>query len=532
MTLPIRRLFILTLATAAACGGLGTPTPLTPGVLLAQVPPEEGTADYATTDAVPLGPAFENALTGISVRPPMGSKKIERAGNTDEIVQFVDDKRNWTLRVSRLRFSKPIVLTDPGANKGLLELSLEKLKEAGTAEVLRSEVTNVGSRGVPDTGLLAVRYQLDTKRPRLAQQALIQFSETLYYVVELDSPGSKPGTGAAEASNAEKTAVATFTAVVDSVKLLDRQDVREAQNQRLFATRALYVNLTEDRLRKAITPERWIRLIQDGKDVGYSYVVEEEAERGGRKGVLIGVRSRTVPGEGQQVDAESFMFTSADRRMEEWSNIAKFTVDGKTRSSTEVGASSLSVRRQLVKGERPGEGKDENQPAVRETDDYRLTVTYSARGTPTEVSLPPWYLPQAMGHLLPRIVPLNEPKKYMFASYINEQRAVMMRYVDVLAEKDVEIGGKKYRAVPVSDRVGIEGVPTIHYMTKSGDYLGSVNETAKIVVLPTDAATLERLWTNADLSRPKPPAGPIRLELPPAGGMRGEDPGTSPRGPR
>ncbi len=497
----------------------------------AQVPGVTG-GEVVDEGALPLGPAFENALSGISVRPPLGSKRIDRAGSPDEIVQFADDQRNWTMRVSRLRFSKPMALTTKGQAPGLLELSVEKLKEPGSAEVLKSEVTNVGTRGVPDTGLIAVRYQQGTKGPRLAQQALIQFSETLYYVVELDSPGSKPGTGSEEASAAERTAVATFTAVVDSVKLLDRSDVREAQNQRLFATRALLLNWTEERLRKAVAPERWMRLIQNGKDIGYSYIVEEESERGGKKGVLIGVRSRTTPGEGQQVDAESFMFVAADRRFEEWSNVAKVTVDAKTRSSTEVGASSLSVRRQLAKGELSGDGKDERQPAVRETEDYRLTVSYSGLSAAIEVDLPPWYLPQALGHLLPRLVPLGEPKKYLFASYIAESRSVMMRYLDVLAEKEVEIGGKRVRAVPVTDRVGIEGAITTHYMTRAGEYLGSVNEVAKIVILPSDAATLERLWTNPDLSRPKPPPMPSRPAIPLPSGMRGEEPGTSPRGPR
>lgn len=461
-------------------------------------------------EAVPLGPAYDNPLSGISFRPPAGSREIRRAGNPDEIVQFVDDRRDWKLRVSRLRFSRPVPLQSSGATKGLLELSVEQLQASGTTELLRSEVTNVSARGVPDTGLIALRYQLGTSPPRLAQQAIIQFTEQLYYVLELDSPGIKVGSGADASSAEEQTAVATFTAVVDSVVLLDRSDVREQQNQRLFTTRAFLLNLTDDRLNRVLVPERWLRLIQDGKDVGYSYVVEEVAERAGRRGVLIGVRSRTVLGSGaeqRQVDAESFMFVTGDRRFEEWSNVARVTEGGSVRSSSEVGAGSKSLRRVLARGERPGDGVDERQPPVREIDEHKLTVVLSARAgaPPLEFDLPPWYLPQAIGHLLPRLLPVSEPRQYLFASYVSERAAVMMRYVDVLAEREVVLDGQRVRAVPVVDRIGIEGDPTVHYVTRDGRYLGSVNESAKITVLPSDAETLRRIWLNADLTRPRIP---------------------------
>lgn len=469
-----------------------------------------GVAVVRGQEAVPLGPAFDNPLAGISFRPPVGSKEIRRAGNADEIVQFVDDKRDWTLRVSRLRFSRGVPLQSSGNTRGLLELSVEQLKASGATELLKSEVTNVSARGVPDTGLIALRYQLGTAAPRLAQQAIIQFSDQLYYVLELDSPGIRVGSGAGESSPEEQTAVATFTQVVDSVVLLDRSDVREQQNQRLFATRAFLLNLTDERLMRPLVSERWLRLIQDGKDVGYSYVVEETSERSGRRGVLIGVRSRTMTGTGadqQQVDAESFMFTTADRRFEEWSNVARVSAAGNVRSSSEVGASSKSVRRVLMQGQLPGDATDERQPPVRDVDEHRLTVVLSGRsgGAPIEIDLPPWYLPQGMGHLLPRLLPLGEPRQYLFASYVSERAAVMMRYVDVLPEREVTLDGQRLKAVPVTDRIGIEGDPTIHYLTRDGQYLGSVNERAKISVLPTNAATLQRIWANADLSRPRIP---------------------------
>ena len=92
----------------------------------------------------------------------------------------------------------------------------------------------------------------------------------------------------------------------------------------------------------------------------------------------------------------------------------------------------------------------------------------------------------------------------MFAVYVSDQSHVMHRYVDVGSEQDVDLAGQHVRAVPISDRVGLEGAPTIHYISADGKYLGSVNKESKITILPSDAATLQKIWANkANLTRPR-----------------------------
>lgn len=493
--------------------------PVTPPPAAQQEPPSAFGNKEQGQDSELLGPYFESQRAAIAFRPPAGAKEIRRVGNSDEIVMFVNDQKEYQLKLSLLRFSRPMPLvakkTDP--TLGLLEITTEKLKEAPSAEVVRSDLTNVSGKGIPDTGLLAVRFLSGTKY-KLTQQAIIQFSDrpdqaSAYYLLDLTSPGSKPGTPAAEAIQEEKAAVEVFSAIVDSIKLLNREDVRREQDQQLFRTRTLYVNWTPTKLKASLTPERWLRLIQDGKDIGYSYVIEEESERAKRSGLLVGVRSRTVQGEGDkrvQVDAESMLFTSFDRRYEEWSNVAQETTKSGKKPMTELGTSVLEDRRVLDRDVIPGDekAKDPNQPGTRREEDYRLTVTYTSRTSapPIEFSLPPYYLPQALGHLLPRLVPLNEPKTYQFASYVGEQRAIMRRYVEVQTEKEVTLAGRTFRAVTVSDRIGLEGAPTFHYLTKSGEYMGSESPVAKIVILPADSETIQKIWANsADLSRPEAP---------------------------
>jgi hypothetical protein len=100
-----------------------------------------------------------------------------------------------------------------------------------------------------------------------------------------------------------------------------------------------------------------------------------------------------------------------------------------------------------------------------------------------------------MGQMLPRLLP-NDKEKYMFAFYVSNQKNVMARYVDVDAATDVVLDGQQVHAIPISDRIGVDGITTIHYVSRQGEWLGSVNEDSKLQVLPTDAGTLANIWKN------------------------------------
>jgi hypothetical protein len=180
---------------------------------------------------------------------------------------------------------------------------------------------------------------------------------------------------------------------------------------------------------------------------------------------------------------------------------------------TEFGSSDATIKRVLVPGAAKGEGKDEKQPPVQQFEVISLdvqTVGKSASARPLKQDLPPWYLPQGLSHLLPRLLPLREPKTFMFAVYVGDAHAVMHRYVDVGSEQVVELNGQQVRAVPITDRIRLEGSPTIHYLDPdSGKYLGSVNKESKFTILPSTSEELQKIWANkADLTRPRQQPNP------------------------
>jgi len=95
----------------------------------------------------------------------------------------------------------------------------------------------------------------------------------------------------------------------------------------------------------------------------------------------------------------------------------------------------------------------------------------------------------------------------MFAFYVGDEHEVMARYVDVEPVQDVEFDGRVQRAVIVRDRIGVDGSPTLHYVTRDGQWLGSVNEEQKLTVLPSDAETIRMLWKDAKLGSDAAEAG-------------------------
>lgn len=553
---------------------------LAPAMVLAQAAPPanepppldilEGRPDVAAPTKL-VGERFESKSTGLAFNPPAGMKrKPLKSAETDPLVHYVDESRGWQLVATQGTLSDSIALSsaevtavDPNAQApaGLLELASEEIKTTyPAATILRQKVIKAG----PDrlsVALLAARITADLK-PVLTQQAIIKAGERAYFTMSLTSPVTERGDEepATQPTDAlEQAATEGFHAMLETVQLLDLRAIKEDQDQRLFRTRALLLNLTPTKLQAAVIPEQWLRIMHNGKDVGYSYVIEEKEIGEDRKkpqdGIRIGVRTRlfapppgksaseaiapadtvaipglvastaarlepvqlvageaTEPAKSVQIDAETWMWISLDRRHEEWSSVVLMdNGSGERDHWSEVGSSERQMTHMLDNDLKTGGTEDPRQPPVRRADTYTLDVrTVAKRNAPAPIKRPlsPWYIPQGISHLLPRLLPLGEPKSYMFASYISgERRQVMNRYVDIGREQMTDLGGKKMRAIPIRERTGLEGPVTTHWMNpENGKYLGSTCADAGLVVIATNAADLEGIWKDkADLTRPAEP---------------------------
>ena len=477
-----------------------------PGTVLPGRPDVDG-------EPMALDPPFISSSAGISVRSPVDGKMIRRGGAGDEIVRFVNDQKKWQMIVSRFLLTEPmpLITRDPKAaasDPKLIGFVDSVLSQIPGGESIDPELVPISGY---DAALLKTRAR-DSTGDKLIQHAIIRRSDKVYYVVAFTVPVSQEELGQDPQA---VSAIKTFEKIADSIELLDQEQIARDQTERLLRTRALMVNWNQARLESALMREQWLRLIKDDKDIGYTYIIEEPANdlpRAGKAsavpekplGVRVGVRSRTMPSADFVVDAESWMWVSYPRNQEAFSNLLMSRERGREANYAMERGTAIRRDREVpvvletpnTKGERIESRKD---------DKFELQIWSTSKKQtmpPLTRQLPPFYLPQALGQLLPRLLPLSTPTSYMWASYVSETRSIMTRYVDVLPAATVTFGGSTFTAVPVQERMGLEGSITTHYITPEGLYRGSVNEENKISIVPSDEATIRSLWKDANLARP------------------------------
>jgi hypothetical protein len=526
-------LILAPMPRALADGGEGLVTPATlPAGTTDQLPapqdrPESVLPGRPDEDVPVAGEAdqlasrFSSVAAGISFCPPLGMKEIQRP-LSDEIIRYIDDQRHWVLEVTKVELTDPIELDnvkrEDGLVQGLMSRTVAGIEKATPgAQIYRQDLINVGTI---DVGVIAARYQL-AEQTNLTEQALVRRSSTIYYVFNLTTPAPKDGP--VDQDPVVRQAVKTFGQMIDSVRLLDQSQIRADQNERLYRTRSLFVGLDEKRLTSLLQPQQWMRILQDGKDIGYNYVVEETGndlpregeiarELAGPDGILIGIRGRLYPQPGIEADELSWMWMSADRKQEKWSHIARSRRIGSSTDLNVVGNigvvdTTTKYRRDpnLELGEKTSQGWDANQPAVRPVEVRTLTAKSPYAGTSDQTitrEVPVWYIPQALGYILPNLVSSQGTRTYLFASWVPEKQQVMTRYVEVLGESDGELAGHPVHGIVVQDRFGLEGSVNTIYLSKDGAFLGSYNADSKITVLPSDPDTLKKIWKDVNLSRP------------------------------
>jgi hypothetical protein len=505
-------------------------------------------ADLHKTDL--LGPVFTSHAHGIEFRPPLNCVKVDKA-EPDSIVEFDRADYDWRLNVWTVNLQQSLPLSihkdQYGATQdGVMEITLARIKQqTPDAEVVRNELINVGKIHV---GMIAVRYETATHERRFTQQAIVEppdADDRFYYFFDLSGPG-KPQYEPNDVINpAEKLAFDTFAEVLDSIKLLDRTSIVDYQRQALYDTRELFVLWSGEHsllVKSGLVPEQYQRIIKDNQDVGYQHITEEfqpNLKDSTASMVKIAVRTWTSPTPLQKWDTNAVMYSSADLKHEHWETTAQCTdARGKIIDTlSQIGSSDQATEAvQLQPKESPSGSLLPQEPHAR--DDYggplgqgnvdleirrSLEVRTTHRAVelnPFRLEVPPFYVPQAYSFILPNILPLK-PKTYMFATFVpnspentsaNNLGNVMARYVEVLPIQQVNFRGQTFDAVPITDKITLDGPVTTYYMGLDGKYVGSTttytdgDKTTTVEVIPSDSQTIEHIWSHPDLSAPSEPA--------------------------
>jgi len=559
----IRRVcFIAVLSAAAWCAAQARPTsepargvdwpaprPATTAVERPASQPATGPTTRvrrppSSVPTIPLGERFESRGAGVAFRPPANLPQLPSSGIIDNVVVYADTKARASLSVTRIHLLKSLSLLpksveDPATKKttkqpGLLDLNETQL--AGpplNGTVLRKDIIRAGRSGGIEIGMLVARYTLAQQR-FLRQQAFVRYTagqadppgpqgtiqSLMYFLLDYTTPSGQEGDDQTDADPDEQQAVETFARVLDTIEIFDLAPIARDADERLYRTRTLLLNATRARVEAKLLPQQVYLITQDAKEIGYSFVAEEVGVRDGLEGAVVAIRTRTypklmaedknAPGDAapkpaerpKRIDALSEMFCTFDRKYEVWASVLLYDLGPQGVDQTREFGSAKHVSRRVF-GREIG---DDGNPKFRIEEKFSLNVTQFTKGgnqPMVEREVPPYYLPQAFAHLLPRLLPLTEYKTYLFCVWVGPQREVIRRYVDVEQERKVELGGRTMLACPVSDRIGLEGAPTHHYFAPDGRYLGSVTPGSKLAVTVSTPEAVKRLWPDADLTPPQ-----------------------------
>jgi hypothetical protein len=471
-------------------------------------------SDEPSTSMLLAPEPFISDATGISFRPPAGCKNLG-TNNGQLVANYSDDSRKWVLRVTEATFPNPVELKDTKDKdqhtvQGLLDYTVTQLKDAEPGcEILRNDIVNAGPYFV---GMIALRY-VQSGQTWLRQQALLEVNNQLYYIFNFVTPG-------AGGEQTDKEAVETFSSLIDTIKVLDRSQIKEDQNQRLYRTRSLFLYWNKQKFAGIIVPKQYFRILKNGKDIGYTYT-EEMADRPdlaglSNPGVIAFERTGLVESSAdivRQSAAEILEFMSYDRNVEQWTRsvLLRVTKAGKSDQTyaTEFGNGFNRKKRVVSKEDGLPDPKDPHAPLSREVDVRHLDVSFTGQDqnpVPYAQDLPPFYLPQAGWHFLPRLVidkAFPEARTYLFYVYDNVRREVVLLFVDVSEEQDVVFNGHQVHAIVVTEKMGLEANPVLYYVTPDGKYLGSEDRKNHLTTVASTADEVKKIWPDADF---RPPA--------------------------
>lgn len=460
---------------------------------------------------------FSSPEAGIELKMPPGQPVPSDEATV--LAQVVDAERSWKFELRRLPLETPMNLApeempEGGRRAGLLELMASTAQQNTQGEILRQGLTPLGDA---DAGVYAIRFSLGLST-QLQQVALIRASDTLYYQVMLTSPAPAGPIEQIQQDPAVREAVEAFQTSLNSFKVLDQSELREEQEQRLIRTRSLLVNITKPRILEVLQPEQWLLIRRDGQDIGYSYLVEEPAREipgdpmareviddHGATGIRIGSRTH-LRRDGGWLDRETWLFATTDLREEEFRERNVLRVEGQEMAENLV-IGNMLARQVPHSVPIPGPGGIGREKGFTVVDSRKLDVTYVVNavqtGEPLNRQLPAWYLPQAIEHLLPRLVAPWGRNTYLVAVYNPEKREVYQKYVDVEGLRNEMVQGQERLVMVVTTRLGFSGPRTRHFVDpESFDWLGSVSEEDGLEIWPTNAQTINEIFKDANLTVP------------------------------
>ncbi len=439
---------------------------------------------------------------------------------------------------------------------GLLDIAVAQLTSVANESTTVSvhEAVTIGAAKV---GLIEAHRGSGIGRHFIQEAIFPDADPTRYVLIQMISPERPAGdAGAGGDAPEEAQARRVFRSTLGTVRLPGVAEVKAEAVRRAKASVAFLDGLTEPQVRAALADVRFIRVVRNGQNVGFVQVNARAKVQDKQDGFEVVVQSHVVqpataaaddgPGgvvpavPGSVFDAQTTYFCTFDRWHEQWHTTARLTpVPAANAGAANAGVANAGVaaagdvarpaavpvvtpaltpvvteefgnsdkqrhiardvvaQQNQARQPNPAGKPANNNPPVIERIEYRLTTSRYAgakgAGKPRRVGLGPIYLPQAVGQVLPELLP-TAPGEYLFQWYVPEQGDTLSRYVDVRPAADVMLDGQKVNAVTIEDRIGVDSPPTTHYVGKDGQWLGDAVDDGNVLYLPATEAELRAIW--------------------------------------
>ena len=366
---------------------------------------------------IKLASLYIDPVRGFSLRPPVGTTR-SRATSANRLVVWTRRESPkapilWRLSV----YGRTDKTYKPGGDLAAYGRALAKrlAKIEGFKAAAPRVIDLAGTKGINLRGLTAGKVQFWQRR------VWVYLRGGKFLEVRISGPAS-----------ARDKLDTIAEAVLKTLKITDPKDAQAQRKAALAGGAELLKALTDKKLTAALdTNDQWFLYRRGEQVIGFMLQKEAASKSAGKSGCRI--KSWIMMKlDGKTLKLRREMFTTADRSAETWLETGRVESAGKNVIMEEKGTKSdLRIDCQITVGPR----KIKNKPASAPKSNY---------------------LPRAMAWLLRRMVNLKEPASYAFATYNGRSGSFNLRTFTVVGPDEIEAGGRKVRAIRVTDQLTAE----------------------------------------------------------------------------
>ncbi len=410
---------------------------------------------------VDLAKPFRDPLNGFTIRPPEGAQRKLKTG-TATLAQWLqrDEESGaiiWTLTVSKAAYKvkegEKFELRQYGKQlaKEMLERDRFKVEKLTFGNVDKKPAIIMTGESV---GTLKFWQKQVWVRPKPGRFLVFTIFGPLNKTDYLRSVMDK---------------------VLQNVTIVDPEEELKRRQTYLRNGKGVLLGLTKEKVtRIAADKPFWMLMKLKGKTVGWMRQREEIDTIQQFDGLKVETHSSADLPKNPVRLSKSAMFSSIGRTYEQWTELLQIG-SGKTAVSfAEKGLRKDRVI--LCNASRNG----------------RALPVLKREDVPDQ-----WFLPKAMGMMLPRLLDLGEPKTYAFATYNSRTNKYDMRLFVVGETVTIEHDGRRVKAVRCQDQAHWDKDPATVYLKPDGTLLRL--ETAdEFVVELSDEATVRRKFPKVN----------------------------------